>query len=157
MTRTLEDPGERDRINRFLTLYRYNNPNVLKAHELLGYYYYASNRYVHAAEHLMFVFLIQNSILIDEIIRQRFDYSFTTLDDLLAEVAARPALAVFFEEMDYFKNIYYLGTAFYGDGKPVSARDFWAFLSRRTDAGEWRGRAQAQLRSPYLERAIEMP
>jgi tetratricopeptide (TPR) repeat protein len=157
MTRTLEDPNEKNRINRFLTLYRYNNPGVLKEHELLGYYYYASNRYVHAAEHLMFVFLIQSSILIDEIIRQRFDYTFTTLDDLLAEVAARPALAAFFEEMDYFKNIYYLGTAFYGNGKPVSARDFWAFLSRRADAGEWRSRAQAQLRSPYLERAIEMP
>jgi tetratricopeptide (TPR) repeat protein len=157
MTRTVEDPGEKNRINRFLTLYRYNNPKVLKAHELLGYYYYASNRYVHAAEHLMFVFLIQNSVLIDEIIRQRFDYSFTTLDDLLAELASRPRLAAFFEEMDYFKTVYYLGAAFYGNGKPVPARDFWLFLSRRADAGEWGRRAEAQLRSPYLERAIEMP
>ncbi|MDR2786104.1 MAG: hypothetical protein LBB83_09355 [Treponema sp.] len=157
MTRTMEDPGEKNRINRFFILYRYSNPNVLKAHELLGYYYYASNRYVHAAEHLMFVFLIQNSILIDEIIRQQFDYTFTTLDDLFAEVAARPRLAVFFEEMDYFKTMYYLGAAFYGNGKPIPARDFWAFLSRRTDAGEWRRRAETQLRSPYLERAIEMP
>jgi tetratricopeptide (TPR) repeat protein len=157
MTRTLEDPGEKNRINHFLTLYRHNNSKVLKAHELLGYYYYASSRYVHAAEHLMFVFLIQNSILIDEIIRQRFDYAFTTLDDLLAEVAARPALAAFFEEMDYFKTMYYLGAAFYGNGKPVPARDFWTFLSRRTGAGEWRRRAETQLRGPYLERAIEMP
>ncbi|MDR2052088.1 MAG: hypothetical protein LBP80_01620 [Treponema sp.] len=157
MTRTLEDPGEKNRINHFLTLYRYNNPKVLKAHELLGYYYYASSRYVHAAEHLMFVFLIQNSLLIDEIIRQRFDYTFTTLDDLFAEVAARPRLAAFFEEMDCFKTMYYLGASFYGNGKPVPARDFWAFLSRRADAGEWRRRAETQLRSPYLERAIEMP
>jgi tetratricopeptide (TPR) repeat protein len=157
MTRTLEDSGEKNRISRFLILYRYNNPGVLKAHELLGYYYYASSRYVHAAEHLMFVFLIQNSILLDEIIRQHFDYTFTTLDDLFAEVAARPALAAFFEEMDYFKIMYYLGAAFYGNGKPVPARDFWAFLSRREDAGEWRRRAETQLRSPYLERAIEMP
>jgi hypothetical protein len=105
----------------------------------------------------MFVFLIQNSIFMDEIIRSRFDYTFTTLDDLLNEVAARPELAAYFEETGYFKTMYYLGTAFYGNGKPVPARDLWAFLSRRGDAGEWRSRAEAQLRSPYLERAIEMP
>jgi tetratricopeptide (TPR) repeat protein len=157
MTRTMEDPNEKNRIDRFLTLYRYNNPKALRAHELLGYYYYASNRYVHAAEHLMFVFLIQNSIFMDEIIRSRFDYTFTTLDDLLNEVAARPQLAAYFAEADYFKTMYYLATAFYGNGKPVPARDLWTFLSRRSDAGEWRGRAVAQLRSPYLERAIEMP
>jgi tetratricopeptide (TPR) repeat protein len=157
MTRTLEDPGEKNRINRFLTLYRYSNQKVLRAHELLGYYYYASSRYVHAAEHLMFVFLIQNSIFIDEIIRRRFDYTFTTLDDLLNEIAAQPPLAAFFEETDYFKTIYYLGAALYGNGKPAPARDFWTFLSRRPDAGEWRNRAEAQLRSPYLERAVEMP
>lgn len=157
MTRTLEDPGEKNRINRFLTLYRYSSQEVLRAHELLGYYYYASSRYVHAAEHLMFVFLIQNSIFIDEIIRRRFDYTFTTLDDLLNEIAAQPPLAAFFEETDYFKTIYYLGAALYGNGKPAPARDFWTFLSRRPDAGEWRNRAEAQLRSPYLERAVEMP
>jgi hypothetical protein len=105
----------------------------------------------------MFVFLIQNSIFIDEIIRRRFDYTFTTLDNLLNEVAAQPSLAAYFEETDYYKMMYYLGTAFYGNGKPVPARDFWTFLSRRADAGEWRTRATAQLRGQYLEPAIEMP
>jgi tetratricopeptide (TPR) repeat protein len=157
MTRTMEDPNEKDRINRFLTLYRYNNSKALRAHELLGYYYYASNRYVHAAEHLMFVFLIQSSIFADEVIRSRFDYTFTTLDDLLNEVAARPRLAAYFDETDYYKTMYYLGTAFYGNGKPLPARDIWTFLAGRPDAGVWRNRAEAQLRSPYLERAIEMP
>jgi tetratricopeptide (TPR) repeat protein len=157
MTRTLENPGEKDRINRFLTLYRYNNPKTLRAHELLGYYYYASSRYVHAAEHLMFVFLIQNSIFIDEIIRRRFDYTFTTLDNLLNELAAQPALAAYFQEIDYYKMMYYLGTALYGNGKTAPARDFWTFLSRRADAGEWRNRASAQLRNQSLDQAIEMP
>ncbi|GHT79077.1 hypothetical protein FACS1894130_06890 [Spirochaetia bacterium] len=157
MTKTLEDPNESDRLNRFLTLYRYNNPRVLRAHQLLGYYYYASGRYAHAAEHLLFVFLIQNSIFMDEIIRREFDYTFTTLDNLLAEVMRRPELAAYFEDIEYFKTFYYLGTAFFGDGKPAPARDFWTFLAGRENAGEWRGRAQAQLRSPYLERAQEMP
>jgi tetratricopeptide (TPR) repeat protein len=157
MTRTLEDPKEKNRINRFLTLYRYNNPHTLRAHQLLGYYYYASNRYVHAKEHLMFVFLIQNSIFMDEIIHRQYDYSFTTLDNLLDEVAKQNRLVSYFEELEYYKTMYYLGTAFYGDGKTATARDFWNFLEQRADAGEWQGRAQSQLRKPLLERAVEMP
>ncbi|GHV82646.1 hypothetical protein AGMMS49991_12040 [Spirochaetia bacterium] len=157
MKGTLENPNEKDRLNRFLTLYRYNNPRVIRAHQLLGYYYYASGRYAHATEHLMFVFLIQNSIFMDEIIRREFDYTFTTLDNLLAEVMRRPDLAAYFDGLEYFKTLYYLGTAFFGDGKPAPARDFWTFLAGREDAGEWRGRALAQLRNPWLERAQEMP
>ncbi|GHV88737.1 hypothetical protein AGMMS50267_10970 [Spirochaetia bacterium] len=157
MKKTLEAPNEKDRLNRFLTLYRYNNPRVIRAHQLLGYYYYASGRYAHAVEHLMFVFLIQNSIFMDEIIRREFDYSFTTLNDLLAAVMRRPDPAAYFDGLEYYKSLYYLGTAFFGDGKPAPARDFWTFLAGQADAGEWRGRAQTQLRSPWLERAVEMP
>jgi tetratricopeptide (TPR) repeat protein len=153
MTRTLENDG----IDRFLTLYRYNNPRMLRAHQLLGYYYYATSRHVHAVEHLLFVFLIQNSIVMDEIIRSRFDFAYTTLDDLLAEAAARPALSAYFEETEYYKTMYYLGTAFLGYGKPVPAGDFWNALSRQTNAGEWRNRALSQLRNPVIEQALEMP
>jgi tetratricopeptide (TPR) repeat protein len=153
MTRTLENDG----IDRFLTLYRYNNPRMLRAHQLLGYYYSATGRHVHAVDHLIFVFLIQNSIVIDEITRSRFDFTFTTLDELLTEVLTRPSLAAYFEETEYFKTMYYLGTAFLGDGKPAPARVFWNALSREANAGEWRNRALSQLRNPVIERAQEMP
>jgi tetratricopeptide (TPR) repeat protein len=157
MTRTLTDPRGSNRINSFLTMYRYSNPQVIRAHRILGYYYYASNRPTRAAEHLMFVFLIQNSILLDEIIRQDYSYSFSTLDDLLDRVMRRKDLSEWIVENEYFKSMYYLGTGFFGDGKPQPARDFWTALSRREEAGEFRVRAAAQLRNPQLERAIEMP
>jgi hypothetical protein len=156
MTRTLTDPQRADRINSFLTMYRYSDSRTLRAHRLLGYYYYASNR-PGAAEHLMFVFLIQNSMLLDEIIRLDYSYSFTTLDDLVDRVMRQRDLAEWLVENDYFRSLYYLGTSFFADGKPQSARDFWLFLSRREEAGEFRIRAAAQLRNPQLERAIEMP
>ncbi|MDR1949808.1 MAG: hypothetical protein LBQ38_10485 [Spirochaetaceae bacterium] len=151
MTRTLENDG----INRFLTLYRYHKPEVLQAHRLLGFYYYASGRHGRAAEHLLFAFLIQNTILIEEITRNQFDYSFSTLDALL-DLVVRP-LAAYLEEVEYYKTMYYLGTAFYGSGKLIPARDFWNSLNRRPEAGEWRGRAAAQLARPSVDRALEMP
>ncbi|MDR0623688.1 MAG: hypothetical protein LBG10_04595 [Treponema sp.] len=151
--RTLENDG----INRFLTLYRYNNTTVEAAHRLLGFYYYASGRHSRAEEHLMFAFLIQNTVLIEEIIRAQYDFSFTTLEALMAEIRRNSPLAAYVEDVDYYKTAYYLGTSLFGAGKLASARLFWNFLAAQEGAGEWRGRARTQLRSPFVERAIEMP
>jgi tetratricopeptide (TPR) repeat protein len=153
MARTLENDG----INRFLTLYRYNNSGVLRAHQLLGFYYYTSARHNRAVEHLMFAFLIMNTILIEELSRSQFDYSFTTLDNLLAEAVKWPELAAYLDRLEYFRTLYYLGTSFFGTGKLNTAREFWNAAARRPEAGEWRGRAETQLRSPFMEQALERP
>jgi hypothetical protein len=109
-------------------------------------------------EHLLFAFLIQNSVLIEEIIRTRFDFSFTTLDALMEETPRRPVLLSYLEEVEYYKTLYYLGAGLYGSGRLPPARELWDFLSRRGDAaGEWGVRGAAQFRCPFLERAGEMP
>jgi tetratricopeptide (TPR) repeat protein len=151
MARTLEN----DSIDRFLTLYRYNNFQSLSAHRLLGFYYGSTGRHSRAVEHLIFTFLIQNSIFIDELIRLQYDYTFTSLESLINDVTRRPVLAPYFE--DYYRIMYYLGAAFWGSGKPNAARRFWEACAGRQDAGEWRFRSQAQLRSPYIENAVELP
>lgn len=153
MTRILENDG----INRFLTLYRYHNVPVERAHRLLGFYYYASGRHNQAAEHLMFAFLIQNTVLIEELIRNQFDFTFTSLDALMDETKKRPVLLAYIEEAEYYKTLYYLGAALYGSGKTVPARALWTFLNRQNQAGEWRGRAQRQLQGSFIEQPQEMP
>jgi tetratricopeptide (TPR) repeat protein len=155
MSRIMENDG----LSRFLTLYRYNNTPVERAHRLLGFYYFATGRQSPgpARAHLTFAFLIQNTVLLEEIIRSNFDYTFTSLEALMEEVNRRPSLVSYLEESDYYRTAYYLGNALFGDGKAQSAREFWSFLAGQEAAGEWRGRAQAQLRSPFVERAIENP
>jgi tetratricopeptide (TPR) repeat protein len=153
LSRTLENDG----IDRFLTLYRYTNTAVEAAHRLLGFYYYASGRHSRAEEHLMFAFLIQNTILIEEIIRAQYDFTYTNLDDLMAEIRGNSPLAADIEDAEYYKTAYYLGTSLFGAGKLASARLFWNFLSGQDRAEEWRVRSRTQLRSPFVERAIEMP
>jgi tetratricopeptide (TPR) repeat protein len=154
MMRILENDG----VIRFLTIYRYNNQDVERAHRLLGLYYHDTGRHNLGVQHLLFAFLIQNSVLIEEIIRTRFDFSFTTLDALMVETPRRPVLLSYIEEVEYYKTLYYLGTALNGTGRLPPARELWDFLSRRgAAAGEWSERSAAQLRSPFLERAVEMP
>ncbi|MDR2484327.1 MAG: hypothetical protein LBD55_02905 [Treponema sp.] len=146
-------------IRRFLTIYRYNNIAVERAHRLLGLYYYASGRHKQAAEHLMFSFLIQNTVLIEELIRNQYDFTFTTLDNLMQEVMRRPVLVTYIQDVEYYKTLYYFAAALYSDGntKQSPARRLWTFLSGHPDAGEWSGKAKMQLRTPFVEKVVEMP
>ena len=153
MSRTLENNG----IDRFITLYRYNNNESALAHRLLGIFYYETARYSRAQEHLMFAFLMQNTVIINEIIRRRFDFAFSTLEVLGAEITANPLLAEYVERNEYYKTAFYLANSLYGNGKTVAARSIWSFLASQNQAGEWRTRAQTQLRSPQVERAVETP
>jgi tetratricopeptide (TPR) repeat protein len=152
MTRTLENDG----INRFLELYRYNNGAVEQAHRLLGFYYAVSGR-PSAQQHLMFAFLIQNTIIIEELRRRQFDFVFTDLQSLAVEINKNPLLLSYINEVEYFKTIYYLGASLYRNGRTTVARSFWSFLASQPQAGEWQARSVVQLRSPQLEPVVEMP
>jgi len=153
MMRILENEG----IGRFFTLYRYDNYQVERAHRFLGFYYYTSSRHNQAAEHLMFAFLIQNTMLMEEIIRQQYDFSFTTLDALMEAIARRPDLKQYLQDTEYFRTAYFLGTSLYATGKLLPARQLWTFLANTADAGEWQTRSRQQLQSPYIDMAQQMP
>jgi hypothetical protein len=164
MTKTLTEHG----INRFLELYRYNNNIVEKAHRNLGYYYALRGR-PSAEPHLMFAFLIQNTIILEELRRRQYDFTFTTQRDArgennvrslsaLVEIANKnPLLAAYIEEVEYFKTAYYFSTSLFRNGKPSAARTIWEFLASVPQAGEWQRRAINQLRNPYFEPIVDLP
>jgi hypothetical protein len=158
MTRTLENEG----LGRFLAMYRYNNVQVEQAHRLLGFYYSLSGR-PRSQEHLMFAFLIQNSIIIEEVKRRQVDFSLSEGDSpaqlasLADEIQRSSLLADFAAKVEYYKTAYYLAAGLYGNGKTGPARELWTFLAGRGEAGEWRDRSAAQLRRPHTEPVVEMP
>jgi tetratricopeptide (TPR) repeat protein len=158
MNRTLETEG----INRFLELYRYNNNLVEPAHRRLGFFYAVTGR-PSAQQHLTFAFIIQNTIIIEEIFRHKFDFS---LDDgsgrpalsIIAEnINNNPLLLSYMDEVEYYKTIYYLASSLYRNGKPSVARNLWTFLASQPQAGEWQNRSILQVRRPFLEPVVERP
>jgi len=152
MTRTLTEHG----INRFLELYRYNNSVVEPAHRLLGFYFAPRSR-PSAEQHLMFSFLIQNSIIIEEVKRRKFDFTYIDLSSLAQEIYNSSLLLSYIDEVEYFKTIYYFGVSLYWNGKTSSGRSLWEFLASQPQAGEWNSRAVMQLRNPRPEPLIEAP
>ncbi|MDR1256885.1 MAG: hypothetical protein LBJ86_04000 [Spirochaetaceae bacterium] len=147
MDRTLYTSG----LSRFLQMYRYRNDATERAHRLLGEYYYVSGRHGKAAPHLTFAFLIQNTVIIDEVIAARFDFKFTSLENLMPELDRRKDVKEYMNERGYYRTLYYLAATLYAVGRETPARELWGFLAERAEAGEWQGRARTQLRSPSID------
>jgi tetratricopeptide (TPR) repeat protein len=150
MMRSLENNG----IDRFLVLFRHNNPAVERAHRVLGLYYYSSGRHNRAAEHLFFAFLIQNSVIIDSMVNSRYDYAFSTLNALMRETSGRRDIQSYINDVEYYRTMYYLANSLYGNNRRRPAREIWTFLGNNAP-GEWRGRAASQLQNPELDRVNE--
>jgi len=153
MFRILENDG----INRFISLYRSDDSRIERAHRILGTFYYTTSRHSTAAEHLMFAFLIHNSVIIEEIIRNEFDFTFTSLDTLPEWINRYSILGEFTETVEYYKTVYYLACALFATGKRTPAQGMWTFIGTYAPAGEWQNRARAQLRQPRVDPAVEMP
>jgi len=152
MAKMLENNG----IERLIEIYRYNNGITEQAHRLLGFYYVVRSR-PSAQEHLMFSFLIQNSIIIEEIRRRQFDFTFTTMQALADQINRNPLLLTYINGVEYYKTAYYLGASLFRNSKTTSALSIWRFLASQPQAGEWHDRAVAQLRNPQTEPIIERP
>jgi tetratricopeptide (TPR) repeat protein len=140
MARTIENSD----INRFLQMYRHKNAETEKAHRLLGLHFYDSGQYEKALPHLTFAFLIQNTTIIDEIIAEQFDFRFTNLENMMEAIARRREVKNYVTEVDFYKTVFYLAAALHASGHTDPARELWAFLSARDEAGEWQRRARSQ-------------
>ena len=105
----------------------------------------------------MFAFLIQNSVMLDELKRTQYDYTFTTLEALSNEINWNRVLSDYAEKKEYFKTAYYLAASLYANGKAGPAKGIWSYLSSQGRAGEWQTRSSNQLRSPHVEKPVEMP
>ncbi len=111
MSRVLENGG----ADQFLMVYRYGNYPVEKAHRELGLYYYSSGRHLKAVDHLLFAFLIQNSIIIQDLLADYYDYSFSSVNDIIDYIFIDEDLQKYTQSVEYYKTIYYLGCSFYAD------------------------------------------
>ena len=153
MTRILAASG----FNRIMELYRYNNSMVEKAHRSLGLHYAATGRNLTAQRHLMFAFLIQNTIIIEEIMRRKFDFTYTDITALTPEINRNPLLSSYVQEVEYYKTAYYLAVSLFHENNLPAARNLWASLAAIPEAGEWQNRSSSQLRNPQGETLIIMP
>jgi tetratricopeptide (TPR) repeat protein len=154
MQRTLGDGG----VDQFLLIYRYKNAGTEKAHRLLAEYFYQSGRHLRAAEHYLFAWMTASTTIIEAYQAKLIDeFRFTTLAAVTAALSRRPDITAYRDEVAYYQTTYYLGASLYGAGRESAARNVWTYLAGEENAGEWRVRAQRQLRGPAIDPPIPLP
>ncbi|MCL2093497.1 MAG: hypothetical protein FWH12_04800 [Treponema sp.] len=152
MLRLMENEG----IDRFLVIYRYENHLTERAHRLLGSFFYTQGRYTSAVEHLLFSFLIQNTLLINQALLAEFDFTYTSLSELFIFINSRPDLMALLDQMEYYRVLSYLASSLQATGRTRPAAELWAFLASRADAGVWGDRARRNS-LPIVDVPIELP
>ncbi|MCX7655688.1 MAG: hypothetical protein N2Z76_04090 [Treponemataceae bacterium] len=153
MQRTLFQEG----VEKFLTIYRYDKVLFEKAHRSLGFYYYQTGRYERATEHFIFSFLIQNTLLIEELKRQIFEYTYTSYPDMLGRLIKVPTTLEYIKTEEYFKMLYYGAASFYAVGERFLAQTIWRYVVTYSPEREWKNRSSRQLQKPFIEPVNDKP
>ncbi len=112
MVRLLLDRG----FNRVLVLYRLDFPQARAAHRLLGELYRSRGAHENAIEHLLFAAVEQGGRIVEAMIDRRFDYQFTTLDELFVEAAQHADVTAYIEASDFRATLSALAEALTSSG-----------------------------------------
>lgn len=146
-----------DGVDRFLTLYRHASPDTYRAHRMLGLYYYRTGRHDRATNHLLFAFLIGATVVLEELKAVDHEFSFVNFPAALETAYKREGALRYMRDTEFPQTIYYLGAALYANGYRRAASELWRSIAGRKEAGQWAGRAEVQLRAPYIEPPTERP
>jgi hypothetical protein len=141
-------------LDHALFLYQFEVPFAQQAHSRLGWFYYRSGLYEHAAQELLFA-VIYNSMGMNESLHDRnVDYQFSTLSGMISAIQNSKEISNFAATAGFPKDLYYLAGASYAAGYPERAVQLWKLVSESKIEGTYSLLAARQLKSPWVEKVL---
>lgn len=138
-------------LDHVLLLYRFEPSFAVRAHSKLGWFYYRTGRFSQSIGHLLYS-VIYHVSEINAFLRERdINYEFSSLQDVLTAVEKSSELQRFANEVDFFKDLYYLAGSTFAAGYPQHAMDLWSLVSNYASAGTYQDLARRQVKSPRTE------
>lgn len=116
-------------IDKFFELYRPTAKITVKAHYLLGIYYFKEKKYTESLYHLIFAIGEPVQEVIKEIILTDPDYKYvlnkdkSPIDDLLQRVSKIKKLNGYFKNINFFNALFYTGKAVVYTGNKKSGME----------------------------------
>ncbi len=153
MARTIANDG----ADKFLKMYRHASPMTLRAHRMLGVYYYKSGRHDRALTQLLAAFLIASTEVLDALSRNNHEFAYTTLSAALDASYRIEDIEKYILDTKYYSILYYLAASLYANGHRQSSAALWRIVAKMPGAGEWAGRSSRQLVKPEIEEPTENP
>jgi tetratricopeptide (TPR) repeat protein len=138
-------------LDHVLLLYRFEPSFSVRAHSKLGWFYYRTGRFPQSISQLLYS-AIYNVSEINASLRERdITYEFRSLQDVLGEVEKSSELQRFADEVDLYKDLYYLAGSTFAAGYPQHALELWGLISRVPSSGTYQDLSRRQIKSPRTE------
>jgi tetratricopeptide (TPR) repeat protein len=138
-------------LDHVLLLYRFEVSFAVKAHSKLGWFYYRTGRFSQSMSHLLYS-VIYGVSEINAYLRERdINYEFASLQNVLTAVEKSSELQSFVDEIELYRDLYYLAGTTFAAGFPQHAMDLWGLVSRFRTSGTYQELARRQIKSPRIE------
>jgi len=138
-------------LDHVLLLYRFERSFAVRAHSKLGWFYYRTGRFPQSISQLLYSVIYDVSEINAFLQERDINYEFSSLQDVLTAVEKSSELQRFTNEVDFFKDLYYLAGSTFAAGYPQHALDLWGLLARYTSSGSYQDLSRRQVKSPRTE------
>ena len=141
-------------LDHVLLLYRFERSFAARAHSKLGWFYYRTGRFAQSISHLLYSVIYDVSEINSSLREKDINYEFSSLQDVLTAVEKNSDLQRFANEVDFYKDLYYLAGSTFAAGYPQHAFDLWSLISKHASAGTYQDLSRRQVKSPRTEPLI---
>ncbi len=144
MTTLLQKSG----IDKFFELYRPEAKITLKAHYLLGMYYFKREQYTDALNHFIFSLGEPVHVMIDEIKTYDPSYSYeitkkiSPMEKLLQEIRANKRITAYLNDVSFYKSFLYTGESVVYNGNKTKGMQMVELVIQFSPELELRNRAR---------------
>ena len=138
-------------LDHVLLLYRFEPSFSVRAHSKLGWFYYRTGRFAQSTSHLLYSVIYDVSEINASLRERDINYEFISLKDVLNAVEKSSELQRFANEVDFYKDLYYLAGSTFAAGYPQHALDLWSLISRSPGSGIYQDLSRRQAKSPRIE------
>ena len=141
-------------LDHVLLLYRFEPSFAVRAHSKLGWFYYRTGRFPQSISHLLYSVIYDVSEINSSLREKDINYEFNSLETVLTAVEKDGDLQRFANEVDLYKDLYYLAGSTFAAGYPQHALDLWSLISKYASAGAYQDLSRRQVKSPRTEPLI---
>jgi tetratricopeptide (TPR) repeat protein len=138
-------------LDHVLLLYRFESSFSVHAHSKLGWFYYRTGRFAQSISHFLYSVIYDVSEFNSSLRERDINYEFISLKDVLNAVEKSNELQRFANEVDFYKDLYYLAGSTFAAGYPQHALDLWSLISRSPGSGKYQDLSRRQFNSPRTE------
>jgi tetratricopeptide (TPR) repeat protein len=144
-------------LDHILTIYHFHNYFARDAHSQLAWFYYKTGRFEQSVLHMLYAIILSVDHSFEYSSSRYIDFRFTSISDYFSSTRSDKDISLYFQNIDIYRDIYYLAGSTYAQGRPIIAFSVWRNLSIIGQNSKYSQLARDQMKSPWIEPYLQIP